>query len=322
MTVAIITGVAGFIGSNLAKRCVEIGWDVHGIDNLSSGQMKFIDDISDKKNFKFYCTKFSDFNAKFYGLKHVDTAFHLAARPRVSYSVEHPVETHDTNVFETLKFLDQFRETDTRIVFASSSSVYGDTKIRPTPESTLRNPKSPYALQKTHVEDYLKLYNELYGLDSVALRFFNVFGPNQIGGSPYSCAVSAWMHAILSGGQCRSDGTGEQTRDLCYVDNVVEACVLASQHLSPLRAEAFNVACGDSASNNDVLSTLKKHFPNMQTVAAPRRPGDVMHTQADIAKIQRAFAYSPKVRVWEGVERTIEWYTQNWDWIQQLKART
>ena len=174
-----------------------------------------------------------------------DSVFHLAAIPRVSYSVEHPLETHETNVNKTLHLMDACVGNVKRFVFASSSSVYGGADILPTPETHPKNPKSPYALQKSIIEDYLKVYSLLYGLESIALRFFNVFGPNQLGHSPYSTAVSAWLTAIKNGKSMRSDGDGSQSRDLCYVDNVVDVCIRASQHEKNLGAEVFNVACGD-----------------------------------------------------------------------------
>jgi UDP-glucose 4-epimerase len=197
--------------------------------------------------------------------------------------------------------------------------VYGGADVLPTPESHPRDPKSPYGLQKAHIEDYLKLYYELYGLDSACLRFFNVFGPNQLGDSPYSTAVSAWLTAIKNGKPMRSDGDGTQSRDMCYVDNVVHACILAAKAEGHLEAECFNVACGDRTTNNEILSSLMRRYPEADVINAPRRAGDVMHTQASVEKGKVILGYEPQVRFWDGLQKTIDWTEVNWDKIKGMK---
>lgn len=303
MTTVLITGNAGFIGSNLADRCVKEGWSVTGADDLSNGHMEFVHDLVDHYTADFS----SDEILKLIKDQKFDFVFHLAAVPRVSYSVEHPVETNDTNVSKTLKLMDACRGNVKRFVFASSSSVYGGSEILPTHESCRKNPKSPYALQKSVIEDYLQLYSDLYGLDSACLRFFNVFGKNQLGNSPYSTAVSAWLDAVKRWVPLRSDGDGTQTRDMCYVDNVTDACVKAAQHSDDLRARCYNVACGDRVSNNEIIKYLTSRYPWSAKIDAPWRPGDVMHTQADVSRAQKELGYVPLVRFWEGLEKTIEW---------------
>jgi len=215
--------------------------------------------------------------------------------------------------------MDACRENVKRFVFASSSSVYGGADVLPTPETEPKNPKSPYALQKSIIEDYLKLYRDLYRLDSVCLRFFNVFGPNQLGDSPYATAVSAWLTAIKKGVPLRSDGDGSQSRDMCYVDNVTDCCVRAALVADPLNAECINVACGDRTTNREILTELAKHYPQAQVTVAGWRPGDVMHTQADISKANRLLGYTPLVRFWEGLDRTIKWYESNWESIGNMR---
>ena len=320
----LITGCAGFIGSNLTQRCIDEGWETWGVDDLSNGHREFLP--SNWPGWKLFLP--SDFAGpevlRAIQDKKFDVIFHLAAVPRVSYSVKYPLKTHDVNVTRTLELLNAARDNVKRVVFASSSSVYGGAERMPTPEDEPRHCRSPYALQKSIIEDYLALYASLYGLDSVALRFFNVFGPHQLGDSPYATAVSAWLDAIKRGRPMRSDGDGTQTRDMCYVDNVVQACVLAAtvdkQWIDRFRC--YNVACGDRTANFEISAALMKRFPQAQIQTAPWRPGDVMHTQADISKISRDLGYVPRVRFWEGLDRTIDWYERSWSSIKDMKLHT
>lgn len=314
----LVTGAAGFIGSNLVKRCLGEGWSVSGVDDLSNGHTEFVSSGID-----FLVDDFSS-NRVLERIQRdsFDVVFHLAACPRVSYSVEHPLETNDTNVTKTLKLLSGCKDNTGRVVFASSSSVYGNVDQLPTLENCGKSPQSPYALQKLIIEEYLKLYSQLYGLDSASLRFFNVFGQNQLGDSPYATAVSAWINAIKRGNPMRSDGDGSQTRDMCHVDNVVEACVLAAKSKKQLKADTFNVACGSRTSNKEILEYLLSRYPSAKYYDAPWRPGDVMHTQADISKIGNVLGYKPLVHFWDGLDRTIEWYEKNWDSIVNMELRT
>ena len=311
---ALITGGAGFIGSNLARELVKRGVAVDIVDNLSNGHEEFVpqgchlivEDFASE-------VVLSRIRSKLY-----DVVFHLAAIPRVSYSVEHPLETHETNVNATLKLMNACRNNIKRFVFASSSSVYGGADELPTPTSSPKNPKSPYAIQKSIIEDYLKLYSHLYGLDSVCLRFFNVFGPNQLGDSPYATAVSAWLTAIHAGKSMRSDGDGSQSRDMCYVDNVVDACIRGGEVDGFLAAEPLNVACGDRNTNKQILEFLLSKYPSAKYHDSPWRPGDVMHTQADVSRTHEVLGYVPLVRFWDGLERTMKWYEENWQLISKL----
>lgn len=319
----LITGAAGFIGSNLFKRCLAEGWQARGVDDLSNGHAEFLPEGVEGRDF-VECDFTHGSILEGIAAKRYDVVFHIAAVPRVSYSCEHPLETNDSNVTKSLRLIHACRGNVKRVVFASSSSVYGgaDVSHGPTHENHPRDPKSPYALQKAVIEDYLRLYNELYGLDSACLRFFNVFGPNQLGDSPYATAVSAWLTAIKKGVPMRSDGDGEQSRDMCYVDNVVDACIRAAKREEPIRARCFNVACGDRTTNNQILEALKKRYPGAQVVHAPVRAGDVKHTHADVRRAKEELGYEPLVRFWEGLDRTIDWYEQNWDMISKMRLNT
>ena len=307
---ALVTGIAGFIGSNLARRLVDEGWQVTGVDDLSTGRLSNVNDLATKKSIKLYAGV--DFASPIIlqaiQSQAFDIVFHLAAIPRVSYSVDNPFITTDVNIGRTIKLLEACRGNIKRFVFASSSSVYGGATVLPTPTSYQKNPKSPYALQKSVCEDFLSMFSTLYGIETVSLRFFNVFGQNQYGDSAYATAISAWCHAIKNGTSLRSDGTGEQSRDMCYVDNVVEANILAAESDRTFCGEQFNVACGDRVSNNEILAYFKEHWPKLTIVNAPARIGDVMHSQADISETVDVLGYTPLVRFWDGLSRTTEWW--------------
>lgn len=307
---ALVTGGAGFIGSHLVDRLIE-NWLVDVVDDLSNGSVHVVQKHLHNNNLiigDFACdTVLDKIRSKEY-----DYVFHLAAQPRVSYSVENPVETNDTNVTKTIKLLDACRGNVKKVIFASSSSVYGNVDTLPTSEEAAKRPESPYALQKLIVEDYLRLFGKLYGLDSVCLRFFNVFGPRQLGDSPYSTAVSAWLTAIMKNTSMRSDGDGSQTRDMVYVNNVVDAMILAAKHEHFLGGQAFNVGSATRVSNLEILDYLKSKFPEAQSHQAPPRAGDVKDTLADLSKIRKVLGYGPSVPFWTGLDRTIAWHLSDW----------
>ena len=317
---ALVTGGAGFIGSHLVDRLIDEDWEVDIVDNLVSGHREFINPL-----LKTESVVIDDFSSKEVinriSAGKYDYVFHLAAVPRVSYSVEYPLVTHETNVTKALQLIHTCRGNIKRFIFASSSSVYGGADILPTRESYPKNPKSPYALQKSIIEDYLSQYYHHYGLESSALRFFNVFGPRQIGGSPYSTAVSSWLTSIKKGESMRSDGDGSQSRDICYVDNVVDACFKAAISKNKMTANCYNIACGDRTTNLEILHHLQKRYPSSSWHSSPWRPGDVMHTQADLTLAEQHIDYRPLVRFWEGLERTIEWYESNWDSIRNYEIK-
>jgi nucleoside-diphosphate-sugar epimerase len=240
-----------------------------------------------------------------------DVVFHLAAMPRVSYSVEYPVETTDVNVMKVVRLMDACRGNVKRFVNTSSSSVYGGADKLPTKETAPHDPKSPYALQKSVIEQYCKLFSSLYHLDTVSVRPFNVFGPNQKGNGAYSTAVSAWLYGVKHGAPLRSDGDGTQSRDVTYVDNVVDIFCRCAVHGDRFTGETFNAGTGDIITNNEILKWFKDHFPAAQIVNAPWRHGDVMHTQASIAKAKKVLGYRPLVTFWKGLEITKKWAMKN-----------
>tara|TARA_B100000900_G_scaffold415919_1_gene447875 strand:+ start:5219 stop:6229 length:1011 start_codon:yes stop_codon:yes gene_type:complete len=327
---ALVTGGCGFIGSNLTKELVNKGWQVDVVDDMSNGHLELLESLMtiNIMNGTFF-TAYRMQKAprtqpqvlviqEDFSNDHVlaavnegiyDVIFHQAAIPRVSYSVEQPFHSTDVNISKTTRLFEAARGKVRRIVWASSSSVYGGADKLPTPENEVKNPKSPYAWQKSSIEDFAKMCWNLYKLDVVCLRYFNVFGPGQYGDSPYSTAVSAWCHSIKNNLECRSDGDGEQTRDMCYIDNVVHANIRAANHFESFKGECYNVACGDRVSNNEILTYFISKFGDRVKVRnAPVRPGDVKHTQADISKIKKQLGYSVQKRFWDGLDETIKWW--------------
>jgi len=241
--------------------------------------------------------------------------FHFAALPRVSYSVEQPRRTSEVNIIGTIALLEAAKKHGVkRFIFSSSSSVYGGAKKLPTKESeNYPDPKSPYASQKAAGELFCKNFSELFGLDTVCLRYFNVFGPGQYGGSPYSTVVSAWLEAAYFPGKKEAfiEGDGSQSRDFCYVDNVVQANILAMKSKKKFSGEAFNIAHGERITVNDIKKLIEKYIgKKLKLEKRPARKGDVLHTHADISKAKKWLGYNPKIKFEEGLKRTVAWFRQ------------
>lgn len=310
---ALVTGGCGFIGSNLSMQLVKKGYTVTVVDDMSSPRTDLGDFIKNNPEIKIIPACFSsDQVIKKIENKEFDFIFHNAAVPRVGYSVDYPYKTTDINISRTVKLMEACRRNIKRFVFASSSSVYGGADILPTPTTHSKDPKSPYAWQKSAIEDIIKVFCQLYDFDAICLRYFNVFGPGQFGDSAYSTAVSSWCHSINEGLPLRSDGSGEQTRDMCYIDNVVQANINAASSNKRFTGECYNVACEDRVSNNEILKFLKNRFKSIEITKAPARPGDVMHTLADISNTSKDLLYKPSVSFWDGLEKTLSWWKLNY----------
>lgn len=306
----LVTGGLGFIGSQLSERLAK-EYNVTVVDNLSSAREDFVSIMKSNENIEYVISCFSaDAIINRVESGEFDTVFHVAAVPRVAYSVAEPFKTTDVNISKTVRLLKACSNGNTRrVVFSSSSSVYGGAEKLPTPTSYPKSPKSPYAWQKSAIEDFAKIMCNLYeSTDVVCLRYFNVFGPGQFGGSPYSTAISAWCDAIKNNKQIRKDGTGLQSRDFSYIDNVVDANILAMKSDKKFQGECYNIACGDRISNNEILQKFEERFGDLDIKQSPFRSGDVMHTQADITDTINDLGYEPSVRFWDGLKRTFAWW--------------
>tara|TARA_A100001015_G_scaffold189501_1_gene211145 strand:+ start:1421 stop:2359 length:939 start_codon:yes stop_codon:yes gene_type:complete len=310
MKKVLVTGGLGFIGSNLIDNLLLENESIVLVDNLSSSRPDYSKKLKEwKGKVEFLNSCFSDKIVTNRVLKsEFKSIFHLAAIPRVAYSVENPVETTDVNLLRVVKLLECVSKVDTRFIFSSSSSVYGGAEELPTPSSYKKNPKSPYAWQKSCIEDLIDVYVHLKKVDAVSLRYFNVFGPGQYGGSAYSTAIAAWCDAIKNKKNLRKDGTGNQSRDMCYVDNVVQANLLAHKRKKIFSGQRYNVACGDRVSNNEILEAFKSRYSELTIEQAPFRKGDVMHTQADISSTEKDLGYKARVDFWEGLDKTFKWW--------------
>jgi UDP-N-acetylglucosamine/UDP-N-acetyl-alpha-D-glucosaminouronate 4-epimerase len=305
----LITGVAGFIGSALARALLDRGDYVRGIDNFITGKRENIAEIRERMDFREI--DLLDQKALHDACDSVDYVLHEAAIASVPRSVADPVGSHQINVDGTLNLLMAARETQVkRIVFAASSSAYGESPSLPKQEDMRPDPISPYAVSKLAAEYYMQSFFRVYGLETVSLRYFNIFGPRQDAASPYSGVLAKFITQMLAGERPTIFGDGEQSRDFTYIDNVVSANLLACEAPAAWSAgRVFNVAIGKRASLNQAFALLKKITGYKGDVGyETERAGDVKHSLADISAAQRDLCYRPLVDFEEGLVRTVDWY--------------
>jgi nucleoside-diphosphate-sugar epimerase len=297
----IVTGGAGFIGSHIADRLALEGKEVIVIDNLSTGKQENI-----SANVKFVKGDILDKELVKNVINQGDIIFHQAALPSVARSVENPFLTNRVNVEGTLNILLAARDKNARrLIFASSSSIYGDSQSLPKVESMSPSPKSPYALSKLTAEYYVNMFYRLYGLEAISLRYFNVFGPRQDPGSEYSAVIPKFIKMMKEGKPPIIYGDGTQTRDFTFVSNVVDANLLASATTAGL-GETINIACNERHSLIDLVNSINKLLGiSIKPLFQRERQGDVKHSQADINK-SKCINYSPKIRFLEGLKITME----------------
>lgn len=309
MSLYLITGISGFIGSSIARALLARGEQVRGVDNFSTGKQENIDDIAERID--FHEADIIDPDAMHRACKGVDFVLHQAAIPSVPKSVLDPLGSNCANVDGTVNVLVAARDAKVkRVVYAASSSAYGDTPTLPKHEGMKPDPISPYAVAKLASEHYMVSFYRCYGLETVCLRYFNIFGPRQDPSSPYSGVLAKFITQMLRGEQPMIFGDGEQSRDFTYIDNAVEANLLACKaEASKAAGQVFNVATGRRVTLNETFRALQ---PLTSYSGEPKygeaRGGDVKHSLADISLAAAGLGYKPKIDFEEGLRRTVEWY--------------
>lgn len=305
----LVTGGAGFIGSNIAHALLQRGHRVRVLDNLSTGKFENIEDIV--KEVDFIEGDICDLDTVEKAVRGVDYILHQAALPSVPRSIENPLASNRVNVDGTLNLLVAARDHGVRrFVMASSSSVYGNSKELPKVETMLQQPLSPYATSKLAGERYAMNFYHVYGLETVALRYFNVFGPHQDPKSQYAAVVPKFITAMLKGEAFEIHGDGEQSRDFTYIENVIEANLLAcTAEKAP--GNAMNIACGERYTLNQMVRKLEEYIgvPGNGRYVETRK-GDVKHSQADISLARECLNFEPKVTFEAGLHKTVDWYRQ------------
>jgi UDP-glucose 4-epimerase len=309
MPTYLITGIAGFIGSSLARAVLKQRDQVRGIDNFSTGKPENIAEIIDQIDFRE--ADLLDLEAVKWACRDVDYVLHEAAIPSVPRSVKNPWETNRANVDGTLNLLIAARDAKVqRVVYAASSSAYGNAPTLPKTEDMAPNPLSPYAVSKLAGEYYMTSFWRCYGLETVCLRYFNVFGPRQDPHSPYSGVLAKFITQMLAGDQPVIFGDGKHSRDFTYVENVVNANLLACQApVEDVVGKVFNIACGRRIDLNDMYRLLQKLTSySGQPKYGPERQGDVKDSLADLSRAEKCLRYRPLVSFEEGLRQTVEWY--------------
>jgi UDP-glucose 4-epimerase len=303
----LVTGAAGFIGSSIVRALLARGETVRALDNFETGKPENLAEVFDQIEFhEISILDGARLSPVFEG---VDFVLHQAALPSVPLSVADPLRSHSININGTLNVLMAARQASVkRVVYAASSSAYGETQVLPKQESMRPDPLSPYAVQKLTGELYMRCFSMAYGLETVCLRYFNVFGPRQDPSSPYSGVIAKFITNMLDRQTPVIFGDGEQTRDFTYVDNAV-AANLAAAEAPGVVGECFNIGTGERLSLNMTFELLREIIGfNGSPKYAPARAGDVRHSQADISRARACLNYTPAVGFREGLRRTVEWY--------------
>ena len=305
----LITGIAGFIGSTLAHELVAQGHEVRGIDNLSTGTLDNIAEV--RSSIDFEQTDLRDVAGMKAACDGVDFILHQAALASVPRSVKDPLTSHESNINGTLNLLLAARDAKVkRIVYAASSSAYGDQPTQPKQEDMQPMPLSPYAVQKLTCEYYIQAFYRAYGLEGICLRYFNIFGPRQAADSPYSGVIAQFTYRMMAGETPTIFGDGLTSRDFNYVDNAVSANLLACNAPSGVATgRVFNVGTGRSHTLNEVYATIAERLGfTPEPKYGPTRAGDIKHSLASIERAQKELGYQPKVHFHEGLKKTVDWY--------------
>ena len=303
----LITGGAGFIGSNLARKLLSLGEEVVVLDDLSTGKRENLGDIKDRV--KLVVGDICDVEKVREAMEGIDYVFHQAAVVSVPRSIDEPVRTNEVNVDGTLNCLLAARDVKAkRFVFAASSSAYGDSPALPKHEDMIPRPLSPYGVSKLVGEMYCRVFYEVYGLPTVSLRYFNIFGPYQDPKSQYAAVVPIFITRLLKGESPQVFGDGDQSRDFTYIDNAVQANLLAMKS-DKADGKTINVACGAQYTLNELAGNLKRLTgSDIDPTYAEPRAGDIKHSLGDISRASELLGYNPKVSFEEGLERTVAWF--------------
>ena len=309
----LVTGAAGFIGSNLVEAILSLGYKVRGLDNFSTGKMENIALFMDNPNFEFIEGDIRDMGTCTRVCKGIDYVLHQAAWGSVPRSIEMPLLYEEINIKGTLNMMEAARQNNVKkFVYASSSSVYGDEPGLPKKEGTEGNLLSPYAITKRANEEYGKLYTRLYGLDTYGLRYFNVFGKRQDPNGAYAAVIPKFIKQLLNNERPTIYGDGKQSRDFTYIENVVEANLKACKAPRKAAGQVYNVAFGGREYIIDVYYMLCRALDKrIEPIFAPDRPGDIKHSNADISKANEMLGYEPEWCFEKGIEAAIEWYKEN-----------
>lgn len=312
-SVFLVTGGAGFIGSNLCEALLEMGYQVRCLDNLSTGKKENVEPFLEHPRYTFLEKDIRDLDSCMEACSGADYVLHQAAWGSVPRSIEMPLFYEETNIRGTLNMMEAARQSGVKkFVYASSSSVYGDHPVLPKVEGQEGNLLSPYALTKRVDEEYGKLYKKLYGLDTYGMRYFNVFGRRQDPDGAYAAVIPRFIRQLMHGEVPTINGDGQQSRDFTYIDNVIEANLKACLAPSEAAGEAFNIAYGGREYLIDIYHYLCKALKkDVEPEFGPDRAGDIKHSNADIGKARKLLGYNPEYSFETGIELAIDWYREH-----------
>lgn len=327
----VVTGAAGFIGSNLTEKLLTLNQKVIGIDNFSNGFKENLLDIKDQvtesewANFDFIEGDIRHFDICKYACNKADYILHNAALNSVPRSIDNPRATNESNVSGTLNMLTAAKDSNVKkFVYAASSSTYGDSKVLPKTEEIIGAPLSPYAVAKYVIELYANVFHQIYGLDVIGLRYFNVFGKRQNPFLTYAAVIPKWCGIIIDGKQPTIFGDGETTRDFCYIKNVVQANLLAATSKPfELKNRVMNVAYGQQTTLNDLLAMIKDclNGTHIETIYEDFRKADVRHSLADISRAKELIGYNPQYTVKMGIQEYTEWFKEHREYVPNYQPK-